>query len=167
MFPLMDMFFILLLFYLALARIEPPTTPEEVSLYATPNDDVGEAQIFIQIINRDSVLWLDYGSFSGWDGGSGFITDNIWAVSDLQVRFTAFKESLGQCIGKTIDVVVRCPDDIAFGDILRFQEDLTGIFSAIIPDKECHYSLSYGSTADLFGGGIEFHDNGDVTINFR
>jgi len=95
LFPLMDMFFILLMFYLALAL---EGTPQQSRIrYLTPNDALGRAQILIQAITPDSVVWID------------IIEYDTCLVSELENKVDNYKNVLGPCIGEDIYLVIRCP----------------------------------------------------------
>lgn len=166
LFPLMDMFFILLLFYLAVTLKGYQHMQEKASLYSTPNDEFGRAQILIQVIDRNSVLWLDNSSFTENNGGAGIISENMWRVSDLSDRMAIFEETLGPCIGREIYIVIRCPDSIEFGDVVELQNQLSQLSEEVMQDRDFRYLLMYGSIVDIRESEIDMQTIGEVTIKF-
>jgi hypothetical protein len=161
----MDMFFLLVLFYLVLTLKGHRYMQEESALYATPNDGLGEAQVLVQAINRDSVLWLDISSFAEQDWKTGLFSENICEAPDLAEKMDAFQKRLGPCIGEEVYIAIRCPDGMYYKDVVELQELLSTVSTEIMPDRDIRYSLLNGSIEDIGRSTINIGDD-EVTIRF-
>jgi len=128
LFPLMDMFFILLLFFIVNVGVTPQKG-EKVYWSAVPNEGQGEAQILLQMIDAERVLWLDNTSFHS-GGQSGFPWSHVIAVSSpvFREKLKRFHETYGQCIRKDVLTVIRCPDSLNYGEVEAMQDSLSAAF---------------------------------------
>lgn len=160
LFPLMDMFFILLLFFLVTSGFSPDPPEERGTFISTPNPALGEAQILLQVVSPDSSIWLDNTAFSGsWEKGTLLTRNGVHHdIESLTRRFERFRRMVGMCAGRTILTAVRCPDNLVYGDIDRLQSNLEAAFAKTIPGYELTFGLVPG-TADqilidsIAGGG--------------
>jgi biopolymer transport protein ExbD len=129
LFPLMDVFFILLIFFLAIAAIRFEKPGEEnrtKSDYAfTPVEDNGETHILIQINpGNNSFTWLD--SRSGNIIGQQGITapDLTHPLDDLKDMAREFCDQAEKCSADLINIAVRCPNDLPYGTAWDIQKTL-------------------------------------------
>ncbi len=145
LFPLMDMFFILLLYFLVTTGISRTSGVKEMPT-AVPVEGTGEAQILLQVVDANSVLWLDNTSFheQNWQG------DNP-ASYVIPVSKVAFEQKLrriyrtyGKCLRHDVLAVIRCPNNLMYADILALQDSLSAAFEAVMRDFTLEYSLLEG-----------------------
>ncbi len=166
LFPLMDMFFILLLFFLVTSGFSPDPPEERGTFSGTPNPAMGEAQILLQVVSPDSSIWLDNTSFSGsWN------TPNLLSINgvhhdleSLTRRLQRFQRMVGNCAGRTILTAVRCPDNLVYGDIDRLQSNLGAAFAKTMPGYELTFGLVPGTADQIL---IDSIDGGGDRVEIR
>ena len=166
LFALMDMFFILLLFYLAIVQIDIARESAVSTLYATPAREYGRAQILVQMVNADSIIWLDNSSFRGEDWRRDFPNRFQLSIGDLPERVRVFNEILGPCIGNDVYVVIQCPDWLSYVDVMQLQTRLKEVADESMNGRNLQYALLPGSVDDLRVSHIEYDRNGDVLVRF-
>ena len=161
LFPLMDMFFILLLFFLVTAGFSPKP-PADKSVYsAVPRPDIGEAQFLLQMTSPSKVVWLDNLSFRGsW--ASDFPQAQTVGASKLELeeRLNRFVDEYGDCLRDDVVAVIRCPDSLTYGDVASLQENLKLAFEKSLKNHNLKMSIvgcvdfdiSVDSVATVDGG---------------
>jgi hypothetical protein len=179
LFPLMDMFFILLLYFIVTAGMRPDLLSEEGIMYPTPVKLIGNSQIFIQIKNTDSLLWLDNTCFlSGWR--TDFIGSNVIENSPTQLmdRFRQYYEELGKCAGSNILVTIRCPGNMDFKFIHILEKNLQNLFDIMIrnegeldndnqnPKRNLDFNLIEGMFQDISLQSVTRHESDSVEIKW-
>lgn len=182
LFPLMDMFFILLLYFLVTASMEPEEETEPGVFYSIPKQGIGGAQILIQMIDQNSILWLDNTCFSpGWSANFDQHNSTSMSTSDLREKLENYLQVLECCAGKEILAVIRCPQNLVYGDVQRLEQNLQAAWesltepvqghlpvsdSTIIPQRKITYSLVQGEATDIVLENIETLNNDSVRIEW-
>jgi hypothetical protein len=168
LFPLMDMFFILLLFFLVTSGFSPDPPEEEGTFSSTPNPAMGEAQILLQVVSADSSIWLDNTSFSGSWQGSDLLSRNgvRHDIESLTKRLERFRRMVGQCAGRTILTAMRCPDDLVYSDIDRLQSNLEMAFEQTMGGYELTFGLVPGTADQILIDSISSQDD-RIEIRWR
>jgi biopolymer transport protein ExbD len=126
---LIDVVFLLLIFFLVTSLFIPPSSIEYKLHVPTPDNRPGkEAQILIQLLGEGRYLWIDEhsvdvieraagGGTSGIKRGllrSGTIND-----SQLQSRLEALLRKAGRNAQANYFVVVRCPNEIPYFRVIN------------------------------------------------
>jgi biopolymer transport protein ExbD len=142
LFPLMDMFFILLLFFLVTAGFSPKP-PADKSVYsAVPRPDVGEAQFLLQMTSPTKIVWLDNLTFKGsWTNDFPAAQTIGSSELELEERLNRFVREYGDCLRDNVNAVIRCPDSLTYGDIATVQENLKLAFEKRLPDHNLQMSM--------------------------
>jgi len=126
LYPLMDMFFMLLLFFLVTAGMKPKKGIQVENLHTTPSPELGRAQILIQVMDNLNVIWLDNSSFDpGWEANFPKANQIVGEVNGLYRRLDNFIDRVGLCTGEKIVTVIRCPADVEFSVVERLERNLT------------------------------------------
>ena len=164
LFPLMDMFFILLLYFLVTSGISRTSGVKKMPT-AVPVEGIGEAQILLQVVDADSVFWLDNTSFHdrNWQG------DNP-ASYVIPVSKVAFEQKLdriystyGQCLRRDMLAVIRCPNNLMYADILALQDSLSAAFKVVMRDFTLEYSVLEGEFKSVTQWKVK--DQGDDEVD--
>lgn len=156
LFPLMDMFFILLIFFLVTSGFSPVPPQQRGTFNNVPKEAVGEAQILVQIISEDEVLWLDNSSFSGdWRGGLIDANRIPMRIESLRDRLMQWYESVGMCVGEQVLVVVRTPHDLPARSVVYLEQSLQDLFEDNLARFDVVFSLLPGSPEDIDLQGIQ------------
>lgn len=156
LFPLMDMFFILLIFFLVTSGFSPVPPEQRGTFNNVPRMAVGEAQILIQVINEREVLWLDNTSFSGEWADNLLIANRVPIdIETMRGRLLQWYESVGMCVGDEVLVVVRSPHDLPFRSVVFLQESLSNLFESSLTRFDVVFSLLPGSVDDIRVEGIQ------------
>lgn len=141
LFPLMDMFFILLVFFLINIGVKSEKG-EKAYANAVPNEGLGKAQILLQMIGTDRVLWLDNTTFLGalrpGFPQSYVISSSRQLFSD---KFQNFHNQFQGCLRNEVLAVIRCPDDLDFGAVEQLQDSLSVAFREVMSDFTLKFSL--------------------------
>jgi biopolymer transport protein ExbD len=158
---LMDMTFILLIFFLV-TSLNVKTLPlRERSLQIpTPENKPGRAQIVIQIIDENQLIWLDESAnadVTAWDKELFYLLsdqknreivqrliqkntmDN--AAFDLKMRGFIHEAKMNR--NKTYFTVIRCPDQIPYTAVMKIISDLSQA-------DNVEYGCLGGSADDFF-----------------
>lgn len=149
LFPMMDMFFILLLFFLVNIGIKDEGG--EKAYYATvATEDMGEAQILLQMVGVDSVLWLDNTIFHQ-DWRQGFPQSHVVPVSlpVFREKLGRFYDTYGRCLRKDVLTVIRCPGDLNYGDVEALQDSLSAVFKDVMQGFTLKLSLLEAGPLDV------------------
>ncbi len=156
LFPLMDMFFILLIFFLVTSGFSPVPPEQRGAFNNVPRMAVGEAQILIQVVNESEVFWLDNTSFDGAWRNDFYAANRVpMQVETLRERLLQWYESVGMCVGEEVLVVVRAPHDLPFRAVVNLQESLRNLFESNLARFDVVFSLLPGSLQDIEIEGIE------------
>ena len=141
LFPLMDMFFILLLFFLVNIGTKEKGG-DKAYQSAVPIQTMGEAQILLHMINADSVLWLDNTTFHQ-DWRQGFPQSHIIPISQpvFQAKLGRFYDTYGRCLRKDVLTVIRCPDSLNYGYVVDLQDSLSAVFKDVMNGFTPKFSL--------------------------
>lgn len=182
LFPLMDMFFILLLFFLVTSGFKPREPAEPGHLNAIPKVGTGKAQILLQMIDKDNLIWLDNTCFgAGWKGKfpEGFAT--TLTSENLLEKLDNYIESFGICAGNKILVVIRAPDSLNWGDINKLElsmestlDSLIGLktqginspWATVMSGKKLEFSLVEGPADSLLARNINPQVHNKVEIKW-
>lgn len=167
LFPLMDMFFILLLYFLVTSGITRTRGVKELPT-AVPVEGTGEAQIVLQVVVADSVLWLDNTSFheQNWQG------DNP-ASYVIPVSKVAFEQKLGRiydtyghCLNQDMLAVILCPNNLMYGDIVALQDSLSAAFKVVMRDFTLEYSLLEGEFKSVSDWTVKKQSDDEVDLTW-
>lgn len=151
--PLMDVFFILMLFFLitAASRQQNGQGLDIPVRYAVPVPDFGRTNLFLQIADKgninepDSVYWIDF----YYAGGTGDIPDtNKFSVDEITSKFRTFAWDLRNDGRSEINVVIRCPIDLPYATAEKIKNVLFGV-SCNIAGAKVDYALLAGSIEDI------------------
>jgi len=181
LFPLMDMFFILLLFFLVTSGLKPNKIVKKGNLHAAPAARIAEAQILIQMTLDGKMLWLDNTVFrSGWR--AEFPARFIAEISEDAVtgRLRNFLEIYRGCSGDEVLAVIRCPGSLDYSDLRRLERTLktaADSLSRVIPwyccspdeaiphPRKIEFSIVEGSLDDIATSNISVA-SGRTTIEW-
>ncbi len=132
---LIDMIFILLVFFLVTSFVMRTPLQETILYIPTPENVLGRAQIVIQIIDKNRVLWLDdsassiveqiernYGYLSETRLRnrifSALINENILSFSQMQERLTLLCNRADENSFSDYFVLIRCPNEVPFSMVI-------------------------------------------------
>ena len=154
LFPLMDVFFILLIFFLAIAAIkfEKPGRIDEIkSVYAsTPVPQMGKTHVLIQVNTDGSFIWLDSGSRNLiQQQGSAAFRSMTYPLNLLQQKAREFCDHASRCSARQINIAVRCPDDLPYGEVWDIQKSLREVIEG---DSTSAQSSSFSVKVSLLPG---------------
>lgn len=131
LFPFMDTFFILLMFFIVVSAIRvggegPNKSPEnnpsqttrpEAHPVLTPKAGWGEAHILVQMLGGQTVLWFD-----NRGGASG----TQLQISQLSGVVGDFCRAAARCKGSLLNIAIRCPDTLVYGEIQEVIDKING-----------------------------------------
>lgn len=169
LFPLMDMFFILLLYFLVTSGITRTSGVKEFS-NAVPVEGIGQAQILLQVVGADSVLWLDNTSFheQNWQGDNP--ASYVIPVSKMafEQKLGSIYSTYGQCISPGLLAVIRCPNNLMFGDIVALQDSLSAAFKVVMRDPgfKLEYSLLEGEFNSVTNWTVQKRSDNEVDLEW-
>ena len=132
---LMDMIFMLLLFFLVTSYIATNAKVEMRFVFPTPKYELGTAEVFIQWIDERSVFWIDQSesvevqrilnetSYMTPEEQSRTAIENMQNRNRMDMAQLALKlRSLAQTAdadpGKKYFVLLRCPNQIPYSQVL-------------------------------------------------
>jgi biopolymer transport protein ExbD len=133
---LIDMIFILLVFFLVTSYVIR-TSLEERSLYIpTPENTLGRTQILIQIIDGEKAFWLDETASAvvssieeefGYLSPEGLRTrilntlaeNNVYSFERLQQAMQGLKSRAQRDPAARFFVLIRCPDEVPYASVLH------------------------------------------------
>jgi biopolymer transport protein ExbD len=137
---LIDLIFILLIFFVV-TSIMTPLNKEEARLYLpTPKNEPGEAQILIQILDGDRYLWMDHTAidtlnrysylFKNSDAPANkvdlLLSKMTLNAEGLFERLAKLKEALAMLERKEYFILIRCPEQFPYFYATNIMEKLAG-----------------------------------------
>lgn len=158
---LIDMIFILLVFFLVTTFAGMGPGDEQALMIPTPKNRPGHAQLFIQIRNTGEYFWLD-------DRAQNVVSDlmlrfslypanmkNRMVWEQLESRFTfksdefesrlnGFVKSAKAKPDREYYIIIRCPDNIAYSSVMR-------IISILSSAENIKYGCIGGEMSDIRG----------------
>jgi len=161
MVSLIDLIFILLIFFI-ITSIMIKLSKGEAKLYVpTPKNEPGEAQIFIQIIDEDKYLWIDHTVIDTLNAYSYKMPDPVstqykvnvllekMVVSEtgLQQKIERLKRQLQRQPNEDYFILIRCPEDKPY-------YVATNIIEQLVDTPQLEYGCVAGSVDDLKTGNI-------------
>ena len=167
LYPLMDMFFILLLFFLVTSGTAPRQARSPGFTCITPVEQVGQAQILLQLIDANTLLWLDNTNFNG-SVQEAFSSEYYITINpnSLEQRLDRFKNDIGQCVGEQILTVIRCPAEMDYGDIINIEQGLEEAFKSRMPAFKPQFALLEGSVTEIIEANVITHRSDSVEIRW-
>ncbi|MFQ5864173.1 MAG: biopolymer transporter ExbD [bacterium] len=141
MLSLIDLIFILLLFFIITSVMIKLTRGETKLFVPTPKNEPGEAQILIQIMDEDDYFWLDHTAVDTLNRYSYqlFNPDDPKAKMDLLLtkmklnsdllnsRLEDLKKILSKDRNKEYFVLIRCPENKPYYYAINIIEQLVGL----------------------------------------
>ncbi|MFQ5708983.1 MAG: biopolymer transporter ExbD [bacterium] len=138
---LIDLIFILLLFFIVTSVLVKISKGESKIFIPTPKNEPGEAQVLIQILDRERFLWIDYTAIDTLNRYRYLLSDRADSRAKLDLiakKMTIDGESLTQrlkslkrhLLRKRTDayfVIIRCPNRLPYYLPLKIIEQLVGI----------------------------------------
>jgi biopolymer transport protein ExbD len=172
----MDMIFNLLLFYLVTSYMATNAKVEKRFIFPTPKTDLGTAEIFIQWIDDHTVFWIDQGASGDiqriLDQNSylapqdqsraaiGLLKErNLLDLDRLRKNLHALVQTADSNPGKKYFVLLRCPNEIPFFEVMDVVAELSDAKFGNI-----EYGTVGGTIGDMQFGVIE---NTDANGNLR
>lgn len=133
---LIDMIFILLVFFLVTSFVIRTPFQERALNVPTPENTLGRAQIVVQIIDEDRAFWLDeeasslveeiesqYGYLSQENLTkrivSELIEENTVSYARLDEKLNALREDANQNPFSKYFVLVRCPNEVPYFQVVE------------------------------------------------
>lgn len=163
LFPLMDMFFILLLFFLVTSGFSPKPEGRTGALHNIASPTIGQAQVLLQLETRDSLVWLDNSRLSAGLNAGLFGRNRIGSDGlALNAQVAAYARSLETCTPPDIVIVLRCPDTLNYGFVNRIMNDVRSAFKQHVKGHGVQYSLLPGLREDIDPGLMQPTDTGVV-----
>lgn len=153
---LIDLIFILLIFFI-ITSIMIKLTQGEAKLYIpTPKNEPGEAQILIQILAEDSFLWIDHTAIDTLNRHSYRLSDPLspemkvnllldkmtFDNSGLEKKVEELKRLAHDRPDKDYFVMIRCPDEQPY-----FYA--TNIIEKLVDTPNLEYGCVAGSIDEL------------------
>ena len=146
---LVDMSFILLLFFLITSMIAQLTRTEQKMSIPTPKNERGRAQILVQFISEDEVLYLDESASAV---AKRIFTDYAYeslstqinrVINEFMSTFTPDRAELFDRLDQlkaaaqknpraNYFVVIRCPDDLPYFHVIDVMQAISGL-----PNIQC------------------------------
>lgn len=160
---LIDLVFILLIFFIVTSLIVKLAEGESKLAVPTPKNEEGVAQVLIQI-TEDGYVWIDDTARNimaqDYLDSPGSVRNRIariiadGTVSSIEVmdRLTSLYQRADRNRAKIFNVIVRCPDDAPYWRVINLLERLQG-------GRKLE-NLNYG----LLGGTIEDIRNSDPQL---
>jgi len=132
---LIDMIFILLVFFLVTSFVIRMPLQERTLFVPTPNNEVGRAQILIQFIDSDTVFWLDetaaavterieqeFGYLSSQRLRdrifSELINSNTMSIERLKLQLDRLKQRAGDDPFARFFILIRCPNNLPYDRVI-------------------------------------------------
>jgi len=122
-FPLMDMFFILLVFYFL---VEETSSPMGKTIGLPQATGMGIVHTVIQIVGEDRFLWLDQDAIeqSRTTSWSNFVQRATIDRGRLTEKINTLRESLAHPEAQMHRVLVRCPNMLGYGVVRSITDQL-------------------------------------------
>ena len=156
---LIDMSFILLLFFLVTSMIVQMKEKEQKLAIPTPKNESGRAQKLVQFVNQDRYLYLDEsasaivedvkGSYDwqpvSWQRGEIMRRFSVERTMDKQQvlsNLAALKDEAKENPQATYFVLVRCPDAVPYYHVIDVIQAVSGV-------ANIQYGCVGGSISDI------------------
>jgi len=157
---LIDMSFILLLFFLVTSMITQLSDTEQLLSIPTPENKTGRAQILVQIIGENEYLYLDdsasiivdevlrnYGDWKPWQWVRNEIvrrlsTQATYSKSELLLKLALLKKQADAKQEENRFVLIRCPDEAPYYYVMDIIQSIAG-------SSNLNYGCVGGSLADI------------------
>ncbi|MBN1560488.1 biopolymer transporter ExbD [candidate division KSB1 bacterium] len=156
---LIDMSFILLLFFLVTSMIVQMKEKELKLSIPTPKNEPGRAQIFVQLIDEHRFLYIDQSANSiveqvntnfgfqsqSWRNEriiSRFIQERASDKNGILTKLAALKDQALKNPEARFFILIRCPDEIPYYHIIDLVQAVAGA-------SNIQYGCVGGSLADL------------------
>ena len=174
MMSLIDLIFILLIFFI-ISSILTRMTDGEAQLYLpTPKNEPGETQVLIQIIDEDSYVWLDHTAIDTLlhysENGTKRLSTK--AKVDLLVEKMGLdSRSLGRRLER-LKQDVNAKPDIDYFVLVRCPEDkpyyyATNVIEKLVDSPHFQYGCVGGSIDDLRTNSDIFIEGNVIQIDFN
>jgi len=161
---LIDMIFILLVFFLVTSFAIKMPLQERLLMVPTPEKKPGRAQIFIQIINENEIFWLDESAnrdVEAWDRELFYllgdqknkeiirrlIRTNTLSMGDFQQKLRDFIGEARLNRDRTYFSLIRSPDDIPYVTVMK-------ILSSLSQADNVEYGCLGGKIEDLYSSKV-------------
>jgi len=117
LYPFMDIFFVLLVFFIAIAIIARDIgtgSSEEVrsAPYKMPREEPGRTNILVQLCPGDSAYWLD--AYRHSEASVSSLADYYLPYDRLPAEMLDFCELVAYCSQSRINLVIRCDDKLDY-----------------------------------------------------
>ncbi|MBN1783187.1 biopolymer transporter ExbD [bacterium] len=156
---LIDMIFILLVFFLVTSFAIKMPLQERSLLVPTPENKPGRAQIFIQFLDEDHLFWLDESAnrdVETWDRELFYmlgdqknreiiqrlIRKNQMPSGDFYGKLRLFVQHAKMQRNRTFFIVIRCPDHVPYVAVMK-------VLSILSQADNVEYGCLGGSIDDL------------------
>lgn len=161
---LIDMIFILLVFFLVTSFAIKMPLQERSLMVPTPENKPGRAQIFIQIIDETKLVWFDETAnrdVEAWDRELFYllpdqknreiikrlIQKNSMETGDFQLKLNHFIETARLNRNRTYFIVIRCPGHVPYVMVMK-------ILSSLSQADNIEYGCLGGDVQDLMNAKI-------------
>ncbi len=159
MMSLIDMAFILLLFFLVTSMVAQMTKEEQKLAIPTPENKPGRAQILVQFVDENGFLYLDQTATSiveqvqnnfgfksrQWQQQrivSTLMNDRYFSKTQLLSRLKELKMNASNHPEENYFVLIRCPDEIAYYHVIEIIQAVSGL-------SNINYGCVGGSIDDI------------------
>jgi len=174
MVSLIDLIFILLIFFIITSILIKLVRGESQLFIPTPKNEPGEAQILIQILDKDNYLWIDHTAIDTLNFYTYKFTGNISHAKKANIllekmsfdstgfyeRIESLKKMSAAQPHKEFFVLIRCPEEMPY-------YYATNIIERLIDVPNLEYGCLAGSIDDvLTKGRISVHRN-TIQIDFQ
>lgn len=156
---LIDMIFILLVFFLVTSFAIKMPLQERSLMVPTPENKPGRAQILIQIIDENHIFWLDesanrdvvtwnqelfylLGDQKNREIINRLIKKNSLELRDFQYKLKLFIQDAKLYRNRTYFTVIRCPDHVPYVTVMK-------ILSSLSQADNVEYGCLGGTIKDL------------------
>ncbi len=137
---LIDLIFILLIFFIMTSVLIKVTRSEAKLYIPTPKNEPGEAQVLIQILDKDSYLWIDHTAIDTLYRYRSELSDTrdgqvkvelllskmVVDGARLNDRLQGLESASGERLNREYFVLIRCPDELPFYYATEIIEKLVG-----------------------------------------
>ncbi|RMF62242.1 MAG: hypothetical protein D6743_12350 [Calditrichaeota bacterium] len=153
---LIDLIFILLIFFVITSILIKLTRGEARLYIPTPKNEPGEAQILIQILDEDKYLWVDHTAIDTLNLYSYALQDPLSPAAKVDLlldklvlskrrlmeRIALLKEASNGHRRKAYYVLIRCPDDLPY-------HYATSIVEEFVDNPNFEYGCVSGTVEDI------------------
>lgn len=153
---LIDLIFILLIFFIMTSVLIKITRGEAKLYIPTPKSEPGEAQVLIQILDRDKYLWIDHTAVDTLyryrselpDANDSktkvdlLLSKLVVDVAGLKDRLQGLESFSSGRFHKEYFILIRCPDDLPFYYAIEIVEML-------VHNPNLEYGCVSGTISDI------------------